>query len=110
MGPLGGLGANKKVKVDISRNENLVLAPISREVILPYSDLDPHNLLCYTLEEVLVEKMRSVMQRMQARDFYDIWYLLCIHEMDPGYLLGEFHNKCSVKGLSSGEFNRKLTE
>ena len=25
------------------------------------------------------------MQRMQARDFYDIWYLLEIHKMDLAY-------------------------
>jgi len=110
VGPLGGLGANKKVKVDISREENLVQAPLLREEFLPYSDLAPHSLLCYTLEEILVEKLRSVMQRMQARDLYDIWYLLGAKEIDPAFLLWEFREKCTAKGILPGEFHRKLSE
>jgi predicted nucleotidyltransferase component of viral defense system len=58
-----------------SRGENLIQTPAMREEFLPYSDLEKHTLLCYTLEEILVEKLRSVMQRMQARDLYDIRYL-----------------------------------
>jgi predicted nucleotidyltransferase component of viral defense system len=56
-----------------------------KDVFIGYSDLEEHQLLCYPLEEVLVEKMRSVMQRMQARDFYDIWYLLEQHGMDVDF-------------------------
>ena len=74
VGPLGGLGANKKVKVDISRSEELVFEPVLNKVFISYSDQEEHQLLCYSLEEVLVEKLRCVMQRMQARDFYDIWF------------------------------------
>ena len=81
-GPLGGQGSNKKVKVDISRSEKLVFKPAVKNVIIKYSDQEKHKLLCYPLEEVLVEKMRSVMQRMQARDFYDLWYLLKVEEME----------------------------
>ena len=75
VGPLGGLGANKKVKVDISRSEKLVFEPILNNAFIDYTDQEEHQLLCHSLEEVLVEKLRFVMQRMQARDFYDIWYL-----------------------------------
>lgn len=82
VGPLGGFGANKKVKVDIARAEELEFEPVLKDALLSYSDLQKHRLLCYSLEETLVEKMRSIMQRMQARDFYDVWYLLEIHEMD----------------------------
>jgi len=71
-GPLGGQGSNKKVKVDISRTEILVFKPVLKSIFVDYSDQEEHQMLCYSLEEVLVEKMRSVMQRMQARDFYDI--------------------------------------
>ncbi len=61
--PLGGLGTHKRVKVDISRSEVLVFKPVSQRVFRGYSDLEEHRLLCYSLEEVLVEKMRSVMQQ-----------------------------------------------
>jgi len=110
IGPLGGQGGNKKVKVDISRNEQLVFEPVYKSVFTDYSDLGEHQILCYQLEEVLVEKMRSVMQRMQARDFYDIWYLLEINELDINFCINEFIAKCKSKGLQATDFLNKLTE
>jgi predicted nucleotidyltransferase component of viral defense system len=110
IGPLGGQGNNKKVKVDISRSKQLVFPPAMNDVFIGYSDLEEHQLLCYPLEEVLVEKMRSVMQRMQARDFYDIWYLLEEHEMDASFYLAEFEAKCKSKELLHTDFPKKLDE
>ncbi len=66
------MGSNKSVKVDISKSEKLEFESVLKPAFIAYSDIEEHQLLCYRLEEVLVEKMRSVMQRMQARDFYDI--------------------------------------
>ncbi len=65
---------DQQIKVDISRSEVLEFEPVYKSIFLSYSDQDVHKLLCYCLEEILVEKLRSVMQRMQARDFYDLWY------------------------------------
>ena len=110
VGPLGGQGSNKKVKVDISRSEKMEFKPVNKEAFNFYSDIDEHQLLCYPLEEVLIEKMRSVIQRMQARDFYDIWYLLEEHGLDAGFYLNEFKNKCASKGLDSSTFPGKLSE
>ncbi len=110
IGPLGGQGNNKKVKVDISRSEQLVFEPIMKDVFIGYSDLEEHQLLCYPLEEVLVEKMRSVMQRMQARDFYDIWYLLVEHKIDVDFYVSEFESKCKSKDLLHTDFPKKLDE
>ncbi|MEP7195285.1 MAG: nucleotidyl transferase AbiEii/AbiGii toxin family protein [Saprospiraceae bacterium] len=110
VGPLGGQGNNKKVKVDISRSEKLEFEPVMQTVLLGYSDLTEHQLLCYPLEEVLFEKMRTVMQRMQARDFYDIWYLLEQHGMEANLYLKEFANKCSTKKLNPADFQKKLVE
>ena len=110
IGPLGGYGNNKKVKVDISRSEQLVFAPVKKDVFVDYNDLETYQLFCYPLEEVLVEKMRSIMQRMQARDFYDIWYLLEEHGMDVDFYLNEFEAKCKCKNLKHTDFLQKLTE
>jgi uncharacterized protein len=110
VGPLGGQGANKRVKVDISRNEALEFVPVIKTVFESYTDLDEYKLLCYPLEEVLVEKMRSVMQRMQARDFYDIWFLLEQHGMDAAFHMNEFAKKCASKNLNHLDFPKKLAE
>jgi len=110
VGPFGGQGNNKKVKVDISRSEKLEFEPVMKDVFISYSDVEEHQLLCYPLEEVLVEKMRTVMQRMQARDFYDIWYLLEQHGMDADFHMKEFAKKCASKDLNPSDFPKKLTE
>jgi predicted nucleotidyltransferase component of viral defense system len=110
IGPLGGQGNNKRVKVDISRSELLVFEPVIKDVFIYYTDLEEYKLLCYSLEEVLVEKMRSVMQRMQARDFYDIWFLLEKQDMNIDFYLNEFEAKCKSKDLMHTNFPKKLTE
>ena len=76
-GPLGGAGANKDIKVDISKNELIFYSPEKKEMINPYSDLKGKKnvIRCYTLGEVIAEKMRSLMQRTAPRDIYDLWYL-----------------------------------
>lgn len=110
VGPLGGKGANKRIKVDISRSEKLEFEPVKQNVYCNYSDQEEHQLLCYSLDEVLVEKMRSIMQRMQARDLYDIWYLLEVHEMELDFLLNEFKAKCESKGINPADFHAKLEQ
>ena len=110
IGPLGGMGTNKRVKVDISRSEHLQFEPILQEVSLTYSDQEEHKLLCYSLEEILIEKLRSVMQRMQARDFYDIWYLLEIHGLEIDFYVNEFIAKCESKKVNSSDFFKKLEQ
>ena len=55
-GPLGGMGSNKKVKVDISRSEQLEYAPVLKDVIISYSDIEEHQLLCYPLEVTCPKK------------------------------------------------------
>ena len=110
VGPLGGIGANKRVKVDISKSEKLRFSPEIKEVITPYSDEEEHKLLCYSLEEILIEKLRSVMQRMQARDFYDIWYLLEIHGLELNFYKNEFIAKCESKDINPSDFFNKLEQ
>ena len=50
------------------------------------------------------------MQRTQARDFYDIWYLTETHGMEPEYHMAEFKRKCELKNQVPGEFFKKLEQ
>lgn len=110
VGPLGGFGNNKKVKVDISKSEKLEFGPIVKKVFIEYSDLDDYELVCYSLEELLVEKLRCIMQRTQPRDYYDIWYLVEVEEMNVEYFTSEFRNKCLGKELKPEDFQNKLEQ
>lgn len=112
VGPLGGVGSNKRIKVDIARDEKLEFATALKPAIISYSDLHdhPYKLLCYSLEEILVEKLRAVLQRTQARDFYDIWFLTEKYDMGPEFFLEEFRRKCGLKNQVPGEFFKKLEQ
>ena len=108
IGPFGGDGSNKKVKVDISRSEELVFEPVFKSAIINYSDLEDYRLLCYSLEEVLVEKLRSTIQRLQPRDYYDIWYLLEVYKMDIDFYVPEFIKKCEAKEIDPKTFHSSI--
>lgn len=96
--------------MDISRSETLEFEPVQKEAIIDYSDLEEHRLLCYTLEELLVEKLRCTRQRMQPRDYYDIWYLVEVEGMDVEYYTNEFRNKCESKEIKPENFHSKLEQ
>ena len=88
---------------------NYSLNQLTNLFFLTYTDQEEHKLLCYTLEEILVEKLRSVMQRMQARDFY-VWYLLETHGLELDFYINEFIAKCERKKVNPKEFFIKLEQ
>jgi predicted nucleotidyltransferase component of viral defense system len=100
VGPLGGKMESKSVKVDITRGEKLLFKPIEQPIIISYSDLSTEgfSLLCYPLEEIMVEKLVALMGRTQPRDLYDIWYLLEEDSIELDFLKNEFAEKARHKG------------
>lgn len=93
-----------KVKIEAILYESLVFPISSRDVIHPYSDKLTDNakqIPCYSLEEVLAEKIRSLIQRSYTapRDYYDIWFL-SKHYGDLNYksIVEAFHKKLIFKG------------
>lgn len=107
-GPLGGVRINRKVKVDITRKEVLEFPTIQKAIFIHYSDLKAFNMLCYPLEEVLIEKMCALMGRTQPRDLYDLWYLLEYDKMDITYSWPEFERKAKNKGHDPAGFKEKV--
>lgn len=68
------------IKIEIILYERMVFPVEMRKVLHPYSDQlskTPRDIPCYTIHEVLSEKLRAIIQRSYTapRDFYDIWYL-----------------------------------
>ncbi|MEX2336300.1 MAG: nucleotidyl transferase AbiEii/AbiGii toxin family protein [Fulvivirga sp.] len=98
-GPLGGAGANKDIKVDISEDERIYNAPEEKQIINTYSDLEEkYSIFCYSLGEVIAEKMRSVMQRTAPRDIYDLWYLFETEGQNIEDHIFAFQDKTKHKG------------
>lgn len=102
-GPLGGNNVDKKVKVDIAVSEKLAFSTVLKTVIISYSDLQPYSIFCYSLEEIFVEKMRSLIQRTQARDLFDIWHLAEHEGIDFNEYRAEYKIKCEQKGIDGSK-------
>lgn len=81
-GPLRWGGGPRSIRIDITRNERLLLPPAQRQLLHPYTDADQVAtaiLPCYSLEEILAEKLRAVGGQRRfaiSRDLYDIHQLV----------------------------------
>ena len=68
-----------KIKLEISTEEICLLPADYREVNHPYPDslLIPKLIPCYSLQEIIAEKLRSLVQRSYTapRDYYDLYQL-----------------------------------
>jgi len=99
VGPLGGIGAQKSIKVDISSTELIINEPVYYVVQNEYSDLlEGYTIKCYSLDELIPEKMRSLMQRTEPRDLYDIWCLFEVEELNIEDFIYDFQEKARRKG------------
>lgn len=94
-----------KIKIEIILYELIVFADVYQEISHRYSDtiaLKPNKIPCYSIKEVMAEKLRALIQRSYTapRDFYDIWYL---QKNYPNLNLDEiseaFHKKMKFKNL-----------
>jgi len=66
-----------KIKLDISFSEKVVLKPEIKPIshLYPDSNLIKSMIPVYPLNEIVAEKLRSLMQRNRPRDIYDLYYL-----------------------------------
>ena len=92
-----------KIKIEIILYEILLFAQVDKKIIHLYSDqvsLNPNAIPCYTIEEMLAEKLRSLIQRSYTapRDYYDIWYLSnTIKDLNWSKIVEAFHKKMKFK-------------
>ena len=108
-GPLGGIGTNKSLKVDIANDEILCDKPVVKTVCNEYTDLNEEfKVLSYTLDEIITEKLRSLMQRTMPRDLYDIFYLFEIENNDIEHYIFNFKKKAVFKKLNPGELTEAV--
>jgi predicted nucleotidyltransferase component of viral defense system len=73
---LGPIGFKNKIAHDISLKEKMVEEPMRMNVKPEYEDIPEFEVLVYSPNEILVEKLRSIIQRGKARDYYDVWRLM----------------------------------
>ena len=107
-----------KIKIEITCKELILLEPDKRNLIHHYEeDLDV-TLQSYRIEEIIIEKMRTILQthqnllrrgwtRPRARDYYDLWRLLKEFDgtIDKSIIPELLKKKCDYKGVSYKNHN-----
>lgn len=96
---LGPLGLKNRIAHDISLTEKLVEAPVHVIVGPEYDDIPEFEVLVYSLNEILVEKLRSIFQRGKARDYYDVWRLMNEHDFETSLVRELLVRKCEITGV-----------
>ena len=101
-----------RVMIEVTVDEP-VLRPVQRRrVIHEYGEPLDAEVQVYSLEEVVAEKLRAILQqadmlerrgwsRSRARDYYDIWQVLGTYreQMDLTDFPSLVHQKCAVRGV-----------
>ena len=110
IGPLAGSIDSRDIKIDITRGEKMEFPIEEKNAIITYTDLpkDSFPLQCYSLSEVLIEKMAALMGRTEPRDLYDFWYLMEVCRLNMTNHHIEFRNKAEHKGLNPDEFGPQI--
>lgn len=102
-GPMARQASIPRIKLDLSDDERVVLAPVRREVHHPYSDRpsDGITVLAYAFEEVFAEKVRALAERLRPRDLYDVIHLHRRRDLEPdhGQIVETLKQKCEFKGI-----------
>lgn len=102
---LGPLNHTNRIKHDITLKEKLVLTPIQKTVSSFYPDISKFKILVYRLEEILTEKIRSIMQRGYSRDYYDVWRLFKENKFRKAQIKKLLIQKCTLNEI---EYDPKL--
>jgi len=98
---VGPLRFRNRIAHDISLNERLVDELELRTLRSGYADIPNFEVLVYSLNEILVEKIRSILQRGKARDYYDVWRLPKQHDFEPDRISEQLMRKCELTGVDS---------
>jgi len=99
-----------KVMVEITMEEPIQIEPVKRPILHGYEEEISQEIIVYSLEEIIAEKMRAILQhfkkleergwtRSRARDYYDIWRILngYSNALRMEIISPLFLEKCKVK-------------
>lgn len=102
-----------RVMIEVTVDEKVMRSPERRRVIHQYGEPLNVDVQVYSLEEIIAEKLRALLQqadiferrgwsRSRARDYYDLWRVLC--EYGDSLNLEGFdsllRDKCAVRSVS----------
>lgn len=79
--------------VEITVQETVLFPPVMKQIIHPYDERIDTLIQTYSLEEIVLEKLRAILQktkklheegrdRSRTRDYYDLWRIFTAFESD----------------------------
>ncbi|NJL31985.1 MAG: nucleotidyl transferase AbiEii/AbiGii toxin family protein [Phycisphaerales bacterium] len=102
-----------RVMVEVSMDEEVLKPARKRTIIHGYDEQLDAQILVYTLEEIVAEKLRAILQhaekleergwsRSRARDYYDLWRVLGAYQeqLDLRDFASFVRQKCAVRNVS----------
>ena len=101
-----------RLKVEVTYDEEIVLSPVTRPLLHGYPQAPLADWRCYTLEEIVAEKLRAVLQsraRLRdrgwgasrvCRDYYDLWYILGHSAISRERLPDILARKCLIRDVA----------
>jgi len=90
-----------RTRIEVTREK--FLGDYDRVIVPASYDCPEFSLLVYTLETILAEKLRSLIERTKIRDYYDSWRLLSMNVVDYDLVRRLFLKKCMGKGIMFNE-------
>jgi hypothetical protein len=101
-----------RIKIEITYDEPVLLKPLKQKLIHGYEESLNVNIYCYCLEEIISEKLRTLLQthqklitrgwnRPRARDYYDLWRILTefSHNLNYKTINRLLQKKCIHRGV-----------
>jgi predicted nucleotidyltransferase component of viral defense system len=98
------------IKIEITTDEPVLLPTASRPLLHAYEEQLDASLACYSVEEIVTEKLRTPLQALKrvnegkwlrncARDYYDLWYLTSVDSasFDSKAVDRILRQKCSTR-------------
>lgn len=106
VGPRQHRGSPSRIKLDVTAYEQIFLPIAQLPLIHSYSDRCQAKVSVYQLDEILAEKIRTIIQRSYPRDLYDAWYILKFHRdmIDTHRLISAYLQKCAFKNVQPVEW------
>jgi len=104
-----------RVMIEITVDEPIKIEPVRRRIIHGYGEDISQEVFVCSLEEIMAEKMRAILQHLQkvkergwsrsrARDYYDLWRILNHYseQLRLEILPSLFLRKCKVRRVKFG--------
>jgi hypothetical protein len=96
------------VKIEVTI-ENFI-GEFANVKVTPTYDYPEFGIVVYSLNNVLAEKLRAIIERTRIRDYYDSWKLLKMKAVDIESVRDLFYKKCEGKGIVFENVNQFFPE